>query len=256
MSAINEGLSQLIGICGPEILDHLPIQDLANLRRSRATPVQVIDEYVRHKLAYLNSSKKPIRSFFATQEALTVDSSWRILGALKKVFPTLTSFNLTQEDIETHDLTILKNALTKSTPHLTGLVTRKDAKAIQEWFNVPANQALLANKIKTLDLSGKGLFTIPKEIKFLTNLNDLNLRDNYIQEIPEDVFKGLTQLKSLNLCFNQIEKVKNTSFQGLDNLTTLELAYNRLKECPNPSSLGLQKLKTLQVDNNLFQAPT
>jgi|GEM_PF-2775984 len=56
-----------------------------------------------------------------------------------------------------------------------------------------------------MNLSGKGITTIPEEIKQLTNLQELNLSRNEITEIPETIGQ-LINLRMLNLRENKIKK--------------------------------------------------
>ncbi len=75
-----------------------------------------------------------------------------------------------------------------------------------------------------LDLSGKGIKTIPPEIGKLTNLTELDLSYNYITDIPEAITK-LTNLTTLNLDNNLIREISD-EITMLTNLTFLSISHN------------------------------
>ncbi len=79
-------------------------------------------------------------------------------------------------------------------------------------------------KATSLDLSRKGIKTIPPEIGKLTSLTELNLSENRITQIPEAISK-LTSLTSLNLWRNRISQIP----EAIAKLTKLKvLLDNRL----------------------------
>ena len=117
------------------------------------------------------------------------------------------------------------------------------------------------------------LTIIPKEIKYIRNLEFLNIFNNQIREIPEiigqltnlrwlylsnnkireipNTIGELTNLKYLNLHNNQIRDVPESIWQ-LTNLKNLYLSYNQIREIPN--SIGkLTNLKVLYLHNNQIE---
>ena len=71
---------------------------------------------------------------------------------------------------------------------------------------------------------------IPKEIQYLTQLEQLYLNDNKIKEIPTEI-KYLTQLNSLDLSTNFIKEIPK-EIQYLTQLTDLDLHINNIEEIP------------------------
>ncbi|XP_063418977.1 toll-like receptor 4 [Mytilus trossulus] len=68
-----------------------------------------------------------------------------------------------------------------------------------------------------------------KEIPKLPNIiEELSLKDNKIQVIPDQAFYNLTNLLKLDLSRNEIYELRNLSFIGLTNLRSLNLQDNRL----------------------------
>jgi Leucine-rich repeat (LRR) protein len=77
-----------------------------------------------------------------------------------------------------------------------------------------------------------------------------------IKSIDEDAFKGQeTNLKNLNLQDNQLEEVPIKSLRILTILNLLDLSKNRIKTIPNDAFPDLTKLSTLKLsDNNVTLA--
>lgn len=110
-----------------------------------------------------------------------------------------------------------------------------------------------ANSIQKLSLCGKGLYSLPKEIKYFTNLQELNLSSNKLQEIPKEIVHfrflqvlkvgsnqikeftkeicDLGELQELNLSNNQITEIPS-EVGKLTKLQLLDLAKNKLKKIP------------------------
>ena len=95
-----------------------------------------------------------------------------------------------------------------------------------------------------LNLSNKNLTKIPKEIKYLINLTDLNFSNNQISEIEN--LETLTNLRYLNLDNNQINKIKN--LKTLTKLKHLSLNNNQISKIKNLEMLT--KLALLFLNNN------
>ncbi|MGG6266428.1 leucine-rich repeat domain-containing protein [Leptolyngbya sp. AN03gr2] len=98
-----------------------------------------------------------------------------------------------------------------------------------------------------LDLSGKGLESLPLEIGKLTGLKSLNLFDNQLTVIP-DAIAQLTNLTTLYLSFNQLTVIPDAIAQ-LTNLTTLYLSFNQLTVIPDAIA-QLTNLTTLHLSGN------
>ncbi|PHJ69274.1 GTPase [Nostoc linckia z18] len=103
------------------------------------------------------------------------------------------------------------------------------------------------DKVTELDLSGKGLTTLPAEIGQLTNLQTLNLSDNQLSGLAVE-FEQLTNLQTLDLSFNQLSSLP-VEIGQLTNLQTLDLNFNQLSSLP--VEIGqLTNLQTLDLNFN------
>ena len=93
------------------------------------------------------------------------------------------------------------------------------------------------SNVKTLNLSQYDLKKIPKEILEFTNLEVLNLEENYIEKIEN--LDNLKNLKVLKLKGNFIQKLEN--LDSLTELEELDLWNNKIKR------IHQMKLKILKI---------
>lgn len=84
----------------------------------------------------------------------------------------------------------------------------------------------------------------------LTNLVDLNLSWNCIDEINKRHFSKLMRLKSLDLKANRIESIEDNIFSNLKKLKKLDLCSNNFPEFNPKSLIGLVNLKYLDISYN------
>ncbi|MCC5651729.1 leucine-rich repeat domain-containing protein [Nostoc sp. XA013] len=103
------------------------------------------------------------------------------------------------------------------------------------------------DKVTKLDLSGKGLTTLPPEIGQLTNLQSLYLSSNQLSTLPPE-FGQLTNLGWLDLGSNQLSSLPPEIFK-LTNLQYLGLHNNQLSSLP-PEIFKLTNLQYLNLSSN------
>ena len=102
-------------------------------------------------------------------------------------------------------------------------------------------------QITSLNLSGKGLLEIPKEVFECTNLRKLNLSSNEISRIPLNIQK-LRKLEVLDIANNKLSQLQSGIFK-LKKLKRLVLANNDIKSIPTQIS-NLLELEVLMLQNN------
>jgi len=103
---------------------------------------------------------------------------------------------------------------------------------------------------KEIDLSGKGLSTIPSYIWDNINLISLNLSNNQIKSLPNDIMR-LVNLKDINLSNNQLEELPPYITQ-LRQLRTMNVSNNKLKSLP----LNMAQLSQIEQLNMSFNELT
>jgi Leucine-rich repeat (LRR) protein len=91
---------------------------------------------------------------------------------------------------------------------------------------------------------------IPTEISYLAQLKTLLLYDNKIKEIPKEI-GNLTQLQILNVCTNKIKEIPK-EIGNLTQLQKLDLTNNEIKEIPIEicDAVYLTQLQTLDLSFN------
>jgi hypothetical protein len=94
------------------------------------------------------------------------------------------------------------------------------------------------------------LTTIPKEIKYLTNLKHLVLSDNKITAMREHIFDSLINLETLDFSANKITAIPEHIFDQLINLKELYLHNNEITSIPEHLFDSLTNLKHLSLSDN------
>ncbi|CAG5866966.1 leucine-rich repeat-containing protein 57 [Menidia menidia] len=111
-------------------------------------------------------------------------------------------------------------------------------KGLQEF---PEELQRLTSNLRTVDLSGNKIQTLPPSIGNFLLLKSLTLNSNRLTGLPGDIGK-LKKLETLSLNGNLIQELP-PSLGQLKALRTLSLAGNRISEFP----LGLGTLRHLDV---------
>jgi len=109
---------------------------------------------------------------------------------------------------------------------------------------VEINGRQYPKNIKELRLFDCNLTKIPKNIIYFTELERLDLSNNFISKI--EYVNNLKNLVSLNLSYNEISEIKN--LDGLTNLEYLNLSYNCIKHIQNLNPL--KNLNYLDLNHN------
>lgn len=101
-----------------------------------------------------------------------------------------------------------------------------------------------------LDLSGRGLTSIPSDVFSKTNLEQLNLSNNQLTGAPQAEIRFLQKLKTLNVSNNRLTGLPAELGQ-LSNLETLDVSNNQLTGLP--LELGnLVQLRVLDISGNQY----
>ncbi|CAH1249854.1 LRRIQ4 [Branchiostoma lanceolatum] len=108
-------------------------------------------------------------------------------------------------------------------------------------------QPKVVSDLLTIDLSGKGLTSVPAEVFDAKNVERLVLSDNRLTSISEEIGQ-LQKLRDLQLDNNLLTQLPQ-AITTLPDLQHIDLSDNRLKEIPDVVCSLLQ-LKTLYVGSN------
>jgi Leucine-rich repeat (LRR) protein len=90
----------------------------------------------------------------------------------------------------------------------------------------------------------------------LTNLVELDLSHNHIQQIPTKPLEALRELRKLSLAFNQIHIIDSGVFSPLSRLSALDLTHSQVTHLKPNAFSGLNELRELKLgENRLTQLP-
>lgn len=134
-----------------------------------------------------------------------------------------------------------------------GINKVQNMKLVSMRLNGSLENGYLSNleSVKTLDITLTKLILTNGSFEGTPNLTKLYLRHNYIEEIPNGVFKSLTLLEILDLGDNKITEINSDLFYGIP-LKGLNLDSNYLTTL----DLNVQSLKHLDVANNRITSIT
>ncbi|XP_066264218.1 probable serine/threonine-protein kinase pats1 [Branchiostoma lanceolatum] len=125
------------------------------------------------------------------------------------------------------------------------LGVQEDVLKVFQFFK--ALQPKVVDNLFTIDLSGKGLTSVPAEVFDAKNVERLVLSDNRLTSISEEIGQ-LQKLRDLKLDNNLLTQLPQ-AITTLPDLQHIDLSANRLKEIPDVVCSLLQ-LKTLYVGSN------
>ncbi|KAF7211568.1 toll-like receptor 13 isoform X1 [Nothobranchius furzeri] len=155
---------------------------------------------------------------------------------------TLRSLNLFQRDL---------NSFTSQLASCSQLTKLK----LEDTYlkDLPKGSILPMRKLRFLSVSRNELNRVPFDVKHLSSLETLRLRNNLISELSCEDFMNNTNLSELYLNANQISKVGRCVFESLTNLKRLDLSDNMLTTVTDAFNNALQKLEVLNLRKNFIK---
>ncbi|XP_031346602.1 carboxypeptidase N subunit 2-like isoform X2 [Photinus pyralis] len=119
---------------------------------------------------------------------------------------------------------------------------------------VVISPVLLSNLVNlaVLELSSNKIVKISEGVFDLGSLKELHLQQNYMYELPENLFLQTRRLEKLVLFSNTFVELRENSFRGLSNLTSLVLNNNLLKRLHPKIFSHVPNLEKLRLDSNSF----
>ncbi|KAM8889995.1 volume-regulated anion channel subunit LRRC8D-like [Synchiropus picturatus] len=142
------------------------------------------------------------------------------------------------------NLTKIPTNITELSPHLTKLVLHNDGTKL-----LVLNTLKKMMNLTELEIHNCALERIPHAIFSLNNLQEIDLKSNYIRSIEEIIsLQHLKNLTCLKLWHNSIISIPS-SISQVKNLESLYLSHNQLESLP-PALFHLPKLRYLDVSHN------
>lgn len=87
-------------------------------------------------------------------------------------------------------------------------------------------------ELKSLDLSMNRMKDVPKFVASLTQLEEINLRENILYELSEDAFKNNKRLTKVDLGLNYLSTISVKAFKHMSSLNQLSLRDNHIATFP------------------------
>jgi len=110
------------------------------------------------------------------------------------------------------------------------------------------NELKICTELKNLDLFGNSIQEIPDWFFQFKRLEHLSLKNNILKELPTIVFT-LENIKYLNLAENQINEVTGHNFMNLMNIERIDISYNSILSIPF-KRVEYPKCKNLNIKGN------
>lgn len=121
--------------------------------------------------------------------------------------------------------------------------------------NIPSIICRTFYKTKFLFLRELGIEVVGiNALSGCENLVELQIINNFINDLPEGIFKGFSALKLLNLGSNRINQLRPQWFASMRNLQDLRLGSNNIRELPPNVFVPLRSVERIELQNNLIRA--
>jgi hypothetical protein len=120
----------------------------------------------------------------------------------------------------------------------------------KEWQSIDELKSANVDSVYKINLSGKDLTQVPKDIWKFKKVQILNLSNNSIQEIPAEI-KNLKNLQILDLRNNKISSIAD-QLNNLKYLTSIKLSGNHIADITTNFE-SLENLNNLQLTESIEQ---
>ncbi|XP_015189359.1 PREDICTED: protein toll-like [Polistes dominula] len=120
-----------------------------------------------------------------------------------------------------------------------------------ELTTLPDKLFMQLTNLEEVQLRNNGLKSLPVNLfRGSTSLKYIDLSENFLQEIPELIFRDLQNVKKLSIRYNMIERLPDLIFRYVTNVTNLDLSFNRIDYVQRYLFNGLKLLKELNMEGN------
>ena len=101
-----------------------------------------------------------------------------------------------------------------------------------------------------LDISDNKLFSLPDGVRFLTNLQTLDVSNNFISDINKESLDAMSSLWRLQMHGNLLLNISDGLFSGLRSLQILDLSANRISRVESGAFAQNSRLRAVRLDGN------
>lgn len=105
-----------------------------------------------------------------------------------------------------------------------------------------------------VDLSENKLFSLPESLKFLTNLQTLDVSSNFISDIKKHSLDSMSNLWRLQMHGNMVLNISHDLFSNLRSLQILDLSGNRIAKVDSGAFAQNSGLRAVRLDGNQIRA--
>ncbi|XP_067932916.1 leucine-rich repeat-containing protein 1-like [Watersipora subatra] len=234
----------------------LPANSLEELRvidcKMKTLP-SWFEKLKRLKVLRISCSEEHYRSFRFVPEVVTKLTSLEVLdlsnNGVRQIPDSLGSLTLLRE------LNLSGNPIEVLPESITALSSLEKLDLSSCEISQLPDSLIQLQKLKVLRIISysktsifHGLQSFPEVVTKLTSLEELDLSNNWINELP-DSLSHLTSMRKLDLSSNPI-KVLPESITALSSLEELDLSRCKIRQLPG-SFIKLQKLKVLRITGYL-----
>ena len=89
--------------------------------------------------------------------------------------------------------------------------------------------------------------------RFCPNVSMLDLKENQLEKVENDTFRGFLQLELLDISYNNITEIDSDGFSDLRKLKTLQIRNNKINFVQNSWFENLEEVKFIDLRHNLIQ---
>ena len=110
-----------------------------------------------------------------------------------------------------------------------------------------------ASSILVLDLSNNQLMEVPESLKYLSNLQTLDIGKNFISDISDSPLAVMEGLWRLQLPGNQIRNISHSVFSNLRTLQIVDMSANQIENIDRGAFDQNKLLRAIRLDGNLVK---
>ena len=177
------------------------------------------------------------------------------LQVLKMKMNKITRIKMSPVLFQLRELNLDNNRLAKlDADHLTGLESLTHLSlANNQIREVQATTFRNTSQLLVLDISNNNLDKIPESLRYLTNLQTLDIGDNMVESISDSPLTGMTGLWRLQLHGNRIRNISQSVFTRLRTLQIVDLSRNEISRLQRGTFDQNQQLRAVRLDGNVLE---